>query len=296
MQNWDDLRYFLSVARSGSFSAAAESLSVNGSTVGRRVEHLEQTLGFKLFDRQRHGMDLSADGRRLLDYVQQMENAALAVNDVAQRGEGDLSGTLTLSAPELLASAWVIPHLDSFQKSYPAISLQLRCDDRTHEGAAGNADLTISLKAPPLPQSTADMVGELKFQVFAAARYINQFGKPKDWADLGGHKMVDYMGYAEIKALSLWQETLKAHDQVMFRSDSLSSCLRAVGAGMGIGIFPQFYHHTVTGLIPVELPCELFDMPIYLGGKDQTRDKPWVEVARNHLLNAFNRDRRTWFS
>ena len=40
MQNWDDLRYFLSVARSGSFSTAAESLSVNGSTVGRRIDQL----------------------------------------------------------------------------------------------------------------------------------------------------------------------------------------------------------------------------------------------------------------
>lgn len=59
---WDDIRYFLELARVGSLSGTARNLSVEHSTVARRVEALEQSLGVKLFDRLPKGWSLTLEG------------------------------------------------------------------------------------------------------------------------------------------------------------------------------------------------------------------------------------------
>jgi DNA-binding transcriptional LysR family regulator len=60
--DWDDVRHFLALARTGSVRAAGAALGVSHSTVARRVEGLEQRLGARLFDRHRDGYMLSDAG------------------------------------------------------------------------------------------------------------------------------------------------------------------------------------------------------------------------------------------
>src|SRR5688572_10061461 len=66
MLDWDDLRYFLAVARHGNLSAAARALKVTQPTVGRRIEAFERRLGAKLFQRSPSGFALSAAGESVL--------------------------------------------------------------------------------------------------------------------------------------------------------------------------------------------------------------------------------------
>jgi len=76
--NWDDLRFFLAVARHGSHSAAARALGVTQPTIGRRMAAFERQLGTKLFVATRLGQDLSATGRELRVHAERMELDALA--------------------------------------------------------------------------------------------------------------------------------------------------------------------------------------------------------------------------
>ncbi|WP_028878107.1 LysR family transcriptional regulator [Terasakiella pusilla] len=296
MQNWDDLRYFLMVARTGSFSAAADSLSVNGSTVGRRIDHLEQNLGCKLFDRQRHGMTLTPDGRRLLDHVQQMEKSAAELHQMAKGADEALNGWVKISVTDGLGSFWLTPNLAGFQKAYPKISLNVMSEGHMVDLSNREADIAIRLKEPTQPDLKVKRVGVVKFHVFAAPSYIDQFGQPKNWGDLAGHKIVDYLGYKESKVLSLWQETVKNHDQVVFQSNSAMGFVSALRSGMGLGMLPRFYSHTVTDLMILDLPCDLFEMPIYLVTHEQTSQTARIQAVKEYILNLFDRDRRAWFS
>src|SRR6266704_1679871 len=73
MIDWDDVRYFLAVARGGSVRAAAAHLGVNHSTVLRRIAQLEERLGAHLFEKLPSGYRLTAAGEEVLELADRME-------------------------------------------------------------------------------------------------------------------------------------------------------------------------------------------------------------------------------
>ncbi|HEX9641676.1 MAG TPA: LysR family transcriptional regulator [Candidatus Krumholzibacteria bacterium] len=102
MLDWDDLRYFLAVARSGTLSAAARVLRVTQPTVGRRMAAFEKRLGAKLFVQTPAGHVLSQTGTRLLEHAERMESDALAAERVASGRDSGLSGLVRITASEWL--------------------------------------------------------------------------------------------------------------------------------------------------------------------------------------------------
>ena len=100
MFNWDDVKHFLAVARTGSTIAAAKSLKLNQSTVQRRLAELERNLDQTLFDKTKNGYRLSSFGQDLLPFAEQIERAAIAFenrNSVKDRVE---HGVVSLTCPE----------------------------------------------------------------------------------------------------------------------------------------------------------------------------------------------------
>lgn len=77
--NWDDYRFFLVVARSGNFSAAARELKIDRKTVARRLSLLESSLGAPLFSRLPDRCELNSEGDAILTHVKEMERAVIAV-------------------------------------------------------------------------------------------------------------------------------------------------------------------------------------------------------------------------
>src|SRR5919112_3603219 len=98
--DWDDLRFFLAVARAGRLTVAARRLGADHTTVSRRISALESALRAKLFERTPQGYSLTTQGERLLVKAESMEAQALAV--AAEVGGSDLalSGTVRVGAPD----------------------------------------------------------------------------------------------------------------------------------------------------------------------------------------------------
>ena len=97
--DWDDLRFFAELSRTGSLSAAARRLKVDHSTVARRVASLETSLGVRLFDRLPRGWVLTADGEQMAERVERLETEIFALGSFARGRSGALSGSVRVSAP-----------------------------------------------------------------------------------------------------------------------------------------------------------------------------------------------------
>ena len=110
---WDDIRYFLALARQGSLSATARLLAIEHSTVARRVSSLEEALGLKLFDRLPRGWTLTSEGQALYERACLLEEDMQALQRTAL-GQSALAGRVRVSAPPLLLNYFVLPHLDEF--------------------------------------------------------------------------------------------------------------------------------------------------------------------------------------
>src|ERR1035437_2832576 len=95
--DWDDLQFFLAVARTGTVSQASRRMGVDHATVTRRLDNLEKTLGAKLFERNPRGYNLTKRGERLLVVAQAVEpELQTAERDIAA-AELAISGVVRIS-------------------------------------------------------------------------------------------------------------------------------------------------------------------------------------------------------
>ena len=123
--DWNDLRYFLAVARQGSTLASSRALRVSQTTVARRIAALERALGFPLFEKRQAGYALTPAGQSLLEKASAVEAAAEAVTEAAYAYARDLSGTVRITTEEIYAQTLLAPILRDLHEQHPEILIEL---------------------------------------------------------------------------------------------------------------------------------------------------------------------------
>ena len=128
--DWDDVRFFLAVAKTGSFSAAATQLNTKQTTVGRRIQALERRLGAKLFDRHRHGMEVTPAARGVLAQAESMMSNATAIERHLAGLDREMAGIVRIAATEGIAAHWLVPRLGVLRRTHPDIIVQVIAGDQ----------------------------------------------------------------------------------------------------------------------------------------------------------------------
>lgn len=158
--SWEDLRAFLLCARYQSFRNAADALGLTGTTLMRKIDRLEEELGFKLFLRDQSGLSLSEEGRGLLVEVQEMERLSFNIFRRAT-AKAETGGMVRVAVTEGPGNFWVMPRLIDFQKTYRKITVDLRCAMAQADVARLEADIAIQFEQPPNPDLIVTKLGRL---------------------------------------------------------------------------------------------------------------------------------------
>lgn len=190
MLYWDDIRYFLAVARTGSTAAAARSLGVNQTTVARRIGELERALGAVLFDRRKDGFALRAEAAELRAVA---DRIAVEVGAFQNLGSGLDRGLsrIRVTTNEPLANAIMAPAIAAFGGRYPDVRIELMVSPRVLDLARGEAD--VALRAAPLPGDSdliARRVGDAAWGVYCSRDYARVHGAPATLCDLDGRRVL----------------------------------------------------------------------------------------------------------
>jgi DNA-binding transcriptional LysR family regulator len=139
MFDWNDLRYFLAIARGGSIGTAAKALGVNQSTVQRRLRVLEADLDCSLAERLVGGYQLTTHGQQLLAYAEQVETTVSAL----QRQSATLDNRATTGLVKLTSHVTVGQRiiksgfLDRFHSGHPGITIELIMEQRALDLSSG---------------------------------------------------------------------------------------------------------------------------------------------------------------
>lgn len=239
---WDDVRYFLAVARTGTLSGAARSLRVEHSTVARRVDLLEQALGFRLFDRLPRGWQLSAEGEALVAQAQALEYEALAFSRAAL-GVSAVQGLVRVSAPPVVASHLLVPRLMPLRTAWPGIDLEIVGESREANLARGEADLAVRLSRPTAPGLTARAIGEIGYGLYAAVGYT---ARPEaDWQFLGYEDSLRQVPQQQ------WLAQVAGARRFVLRTNDLAALYQGARAGLGVTALPHFLGATDAALSPL---------------------------------------------
>lgn len=239
MFDWDDFRYFLAVARSGSTVAASKIMRVNQSTVGRRIAALENAIEAKLFDKAATGYQLTAIGRDIIAAAERAELELGSVLLLVEEGTRRLTGTVKVTTNETIADLFLMPVLPEFAALYPDIRVDVIVSSRSLDLERGEADVALRaarhLDAGPL---LATNLSELPWAIYCSRAYGERHGRPTYADELRQHRVIGVDGPLASVAGYNWLETNAGEEAVIARTNSLPNLMAAVRAGLGIGAIP----------------------------------------------------------
>jgi len=252
MLDWDDLRYFLAIARTGTLARAASSLEINATTVGRRLTALEERVRAKLFDRTPEGYALTTAGRDLLRRAERMEEEALALEREVLGADQRLSGSVRVTATEMIATRFVMPHLPRFGAQHPELTLELECSNHTVNLGRREADIALRLSRPREENVVTRRLADIPLGLYASRGYLEAHGMPADPdASLRGHAVLLFAATRAFGVENQWFEARLDGASIALRSDSVSSIFAAALAGAGIALLPRAAAERDPGLVRV---------------------------------------------
>ncbi|KQN24277.1 LysR family transcriptional regulator [Sphingomonas sp. Leaf34] len=249
--DWDDVRYFLALARAHRLGPAAKLLGQDATTVSRRLQRLERRLQTTLFEQTVAGYALTERGAALLEHAETMEASALGIQEVVGTDAGVLAGPIRLSVSEGFGSRILAPRLAAFTNQYPRIAIDLIASTGFLNPSRREADIAVMLARPKSGPLVARKLTDYHLGLYAHPDHLARSGPIATTADLMRHRLIGYvpdMIYApELRYLAEIDSRLDAS----IRSSSIVAQAELIAAGAGCGILPCFIGDGVPGLVRV---------------------------------------------
>jgi DNA-binding transcriptional LysR family regulator len=277
MDDWDQLRVLLAVAREGSFTAAARRLRLDATTVGRRVTRLEEALGTPLFVRNGPQVRPTAAGLRVAGLAEEMERTQLAVRNVAADLAGEPAGRVRLTTVQDVADHLLLPALVAVAERHPRLRIDLYTTPETLDLAAGQADLAVRLGAPVAQHLVARHLTTLVERPHVAPSWLAARGlSAADVVDLQGREVL----------LLLVDERWTAgfgEARPRLRAANLATLVAAARGGLGIVMCPS---ELAAGLVPLpSLPIHR-ERSLWLATTPELAQVPRVRVVMDAIVEG----------
>ena len=240
MFDWDDLRIFLAVARARRVATAARSLTVDPTTIGRRLARLSEQLNATLFETVRGERLLTERGQTLFGHAEAIESAALAALGEVTGDSQSLSGHVRLSVAEGFATWVLTPELPAFHRANPEIQLDLITASGFLNPSKREADMAVMLARPRKGPLVAAKLGDYRLRLYAAASYLDGKAEPRAVDELRDHSLIGYVPEFIYSPELDYLSEIGAGLEPSIRSTSINVQHRLVASGTGIGVLPRF--------------------------------------------------------
>ncbi len=288
--NWDDIRIFLAVARSGQILAAARRLGVNHATVARRLTTLEESLRIKLFDRSTSGCLLTDKGEQLLVNAERMEAEMLAAQSQIADTDVSISGTVRIGAPDGFGVAFLAPRLGELSSAYPDITVQLVPVPRSFSLSRREADIAITVDRPEHGRLVARKLVDYTLGLYASKAYLAENGRPETAADLKFHRLIGYVDDLVYSPSLNYASEVTRDWSARFEIASALGQTEAVRAGAGIGILHSFIARNDPNLEQI-LPDKVINRAYWTVSHESTRPLRHVAAVMGFINELVARDR-----
>jgi DNA-binding transcriptional LysR family regulator len=288
--DWNDLKSFLAVARTGRLTGAAARIGVDHATLSRRIAALEQGLKAKLFDRSPAGYTLTEAGERLLGTAEEMERLAMRAQEAVGGSAASVEGIVRIGAPEGFGSYFLAPRIAALKARHAELIVQLVAAPAVFSLARRDADVAISPSRPPAGRLNVSRLTDYDLALYAAPSYLEAAPAIGGLADLSRHAFVSYIGdllhFPELDFL----HQVAPHGSISVESSNLVAQLRATLAGAGLCILPAFLAGEEPGLVRV-LPDVILTRSLWLIVHQDLADLARVKAVVRFLKETVERER-----
>lgn len=279
--NWDDLRFFLAVARSKSLTEAGRRLGVSQPTVSRRLAAMEARLGVGLFERGAQGHALSAAGSDILETVEHVEEEITSIGRRVYGHDGRLSGSLRITCTDVMANHYLIDRLARFATDHPGVELSLNCSLQHLSLTRHEADVAVRITNQPPETLVGRRLAKVAIGVYAAAATAGDTIEGREWIG--------------------WQDetynrmVVTAHfpgARIRHRADDMLAIAAMARAGLGLVILPCYVADPDPGLARViPEPVDEGIMDLWVLSHPDLRRAARVRAVTEFIADCVTADR-----
>ncbi len=227
--DWDDLKFVLVIARSGSLSGAGRELKLNQTTVSRHLTALEQRLGVRLFIRSHRSFIPTDAGETVITRAERMETEALSVVERLNYRDFRPQGFVRIATMPWIITSLIIPALPEFSARYPGIEIETIAEVRERSLSKREAELALRFEMEPRGRERAITIATITYALYAPA------GPDVD--------ELPWIAFGEDVANSVpakWiEQACSASDRVSLRTHDVGFIHVAIRAGAGKGLIPE---------------------------------------------------------
>ena len=239
MFDWDDLQYFLAVARHGSTTAAGRAMKVDQSTVQRRLAELERRIGQPLVERRASGYRLTAYGLELLPHAERVEQQMLALQRFVQSSARELNGVIRLTCPEpIVLRISKSDLLMRLRARHPGLHVEFVMSDHYVDLAKGEADVALRSGDTVDKQLVGRKIADSLWAVYGGRDYLALHGIPDHLEDLAQHAWVGFDETMAKHRATLWLRQVAPGARMVATSGSVLGTVHFAKANLGLATLP----------------------------------------------------------
>ena len=277
--DWDDIRYFLAVARKGSVRGGSALLGVNHSTVSRRINAFEKKLDVRLFDRLPTGYALTQAGEDMLISGKRIEEEVNAIDRRVIGRDAELKGQIRVTMPAPIVSV-LTPDLVTFTERYPGIEIELLISYEEFNLSKREADVAIRITNTPPNHLVGRKVLKYSKAVYGSKKYLTKYRQSGDLESLC------WIGWDSATDDKWIRKSEFPYLQIRHQLPDVMSQLAAIKAGLGISILPCFMGDVESDLERVSLGDAIPAWDIWLLTHKDLRDTNRIKIFMKFMVDA----------
>jgi len=285
MLDWDDLRFFLAVARHKTLAAAAKHLHVTQSTVSRRLVSLQDGMGVRLLVRTGEGYVPTLAGESVRAHVERVEAETLAVERAVAGHDVRLEGPVRIASSQLLASHLLAPSFAALHATHRDILIEALPESAGDLRERG-VDIVVRLRRFESPNLVVRKIGEIAFGLYACVSYLMRHGDPAVTEGCPGHQLTTRLTDEEGSAQSAWLADNAARAHVTLKTDSYETQLWAASCGGGLALLPRFRADAEPALRRITTAVAVPSAEIWVGFHDENRRVPRMRTVLDLIAEA----------
>jgi DNA-binding transcriptional LysR family regulator len=290
MDRLEDIRVFVQVAESATFSAAARALHLSQSSVSRRIASLEKHLGLQLVTRTSHAVALSESGKEFYRKASRLIDEFDTLVAGTREEHAMASGVIRVTIPETLAARFVVPQLPTFLRAYPNLTVELLPAEEPSALIKNGADLAIHSGDLSDSRLVASKIASTRVVIVATPEYLDQKGDVRIVDDLNNRDTIVYLQYGKPKPWSLHGDRKRVYrSDGKFRTSNAGQMHAAVMQHLGVANAPfwLFQAEIEAGRVRRLLPDAEWQKPIFAvrleGRGSPKRVAVFVEFLRSAM-------------
>lgn len=239
--NLNDVSLFIQVVEHNSFTATADKLGIQKSTISRRISQLEDDLGVRLIHRTTRKLSLTDEGQDLFERCQPLMDELVNATDHVTSKQSEPKGRLRITMPPEMGLFIMNDVVASFVEKYPLIKVDVELSPRVVDLVEEGIDLALRVGALSDSSLIGRRIAEVRLRLFASRQYLEEHGSPKTPNDLKEHKCIGTLLNTQGWPFSNWNDGQPVNLDFRLRANSLSFCKEMMLKDLGIVRLPESF-------------------------------------------------------